>query len=202
MGVRSEPDPDFLRIKRNISDPGAFAMIVLHTPSMVSAGIVAIWRFPFRLSLADRFSRNRRRLSNRPHRGGRHGGIGREGSGTRPFRGGTTGVPLVDGTNHPAGGLAALAGSEPRRYRRLYTGFRHVGRETSAVRYIADLGFRFKSEDIRTLLSEMRIPRRDDLETRSGIAGLPIRRVSLLWDDPNPWRTAWAKRKSSRAWCP
>ena len=33
-------------------------MIVLHTPSMVSVGIVAILAFSFRLSLADRFSRN------------------------------------------------------------------------------------------------------------------------------------------------
>jgi hypothetical protein len=67
--------------------------------------------------------------------------------------------------------------------------------KTSAVRYLARLTYRFKPEAVRTLLRDHGIP---FAETPSKpVLVLPVYQAAgalLLWDDPNPWREAWAKR--------
>lgn len=64
----------------------------------------------------------------------------------------------------------------------------------SAVRYLADYSFHFRADGIRRLLQEAKIP---FAETAS--KPLVVLAVSesesgpRLWEDPNPWREAWAK---------
>lgn len=64
--------------------------------------------------------------------------------------------------------------------------------KTSAVRYLAELTFRFKPREVRQLLRDLAI---DFAETPSKpVLVLPVYRaagVVVLWDDPNPWREAW-----------
>jgi hypothetical protein len=63
---------------------------------------------------------------------------------------------------------------------------------TSAVRYIATLTYRFRAEEIRSLLRIASVP---FAETYSKLyLVLPVLRregLTLLWDEPNPWRAAW-----------
>tara|TARA_B100000315_G_scaffold255509_1_gene299040 strand:- start:2944 stop:4236 length:1293 start_codon:yes stop_codon:yes gene_type:complete len=67
--------------------------------------------------------------------------------------------------------------------------------KNSLVRYLANLTYRFKPRDIRFLLRDSDI---QFAETRSKpILVLPVYQVAgavSLWDDPNPWRQAWADR--------
>lgn len=72
--------------------------------------------------------------------------------------------------------------------------FEVVSERSSTVRYLATLTFRFRPEPVRRLLRDQGIP---FTETRSKpLVVLPVLTAgdqSLLWDDPNPWRAAWAK---------
>lgn len=64
----------------------------------------------------------------------------------------------------------------------------------SAVRYLADYSFHFRADGIRGLLREAGIP---FAETASKplvvLAVLGGEGGPRLWEDPNPWREAWAK---------
>jgi hypothetical protein len=66
---------------------------------------------------------------------------------------------------------------------------------TSDVRYLADVTFRFRPEGIRQFLKDNDIP---FAETRSKpVVVLPVwgeGEDAVLWDNPNPWREAWADR--------
>jgi hypothetical protein len=64
--------------------------------------------------------------------------------------------------------------------------------KTSAVRYIADLNYRFVASRVRRLLRDHAIPFAETLS--KPVLVLPIYRAAAtvsLWDDPNPWRQAW-----------
>lgn len=69
--------------------------------------------------------------------------------------------------------------------------------KTSAVRYLAKLDFRFKGGEVRALLVDYAI---SFAETPSKpVLVLPVFETAgakLLFDDPNPWRDAWASRPS------
>jgi hypothetical protein len=72
-----------------------------------------------------------------------------------------------------------------------------VGNErSSAVRYLADLTFRFRAEPVRRLLRGADVP---FAETPSKpVVVLPVLVGDggpVLWDSPNPWRDAWANRR-------
>ena len=64
--------------------------------------------------------------------------------------------------------------------------------KASSVRYIAKLNYRFRAEGVRALLDEYGLP---FAETSSKpVLMLPVYQAAgalLLWDDPNPWRSAW-----------
>ncbi len=67
---------------------------------------------------------------------------------------------------------------------------------TSAVRYLAELSFRFNPQEVRTLLRNSGV---GFAETRSKpLVVLPVfeggGEVPRLWLEPNPWRSAWAQR--------
>lgn len=88
--------------------------------------------------------------------------------------------------------LPKLSGEEISGY---VQNFAVANEKNSAVRYLADLTFRFKSDEIRGLLRDSEV---EFAETRSKPAlMLPVYQVAgavSLWDDPNPWRTAWSER--------
>ena len=67
--------------------------------------------------------------------------------------------------------------------------------KTSSVRYIGKLSFRFKSKEVRALLTSYGI---QYTQTPSKpVLILPVYQVAgsyLLWDEPNPWRAAWSDR--------
>lgn len=69
-----------------------------------------------------------------------------------------------------------------------------VGEEkTSSVRYLAKLTYRFKAEEVRTYLRLAGIPYAETVS--KPVLMLPILRNgerAVLWEDPNPWREAWA----------
>jgi hypothetical protein len=72
------------------------------------------------------------------------------------------------------------------------TDFSVANEKTSSTRYLARLTFRFKRDAIRRLLMDYRLP---FAETPSKpVLVLPVFEEAgavLLWDTPNPWRTAW-----------
>jgi hypothetical protein len=73
----------------------------------------------------------------------------------------------------------------------------------STVRYIARLTFRFRAEDIRTLLRNANIPFAETVAKPSLV--LPVLRrdgLVLLWDEPNAWRDAWNRMSLSDGLAP
>jgi hypothetical protein len=77
----------------------------------------------------------------------------------------------------------------------LAQGFEVRNEKTSSTRYLANLTIKFKKDDIRALL------RREQVSFTETIAKptlvLPVFAIGanrVLWDDPNPWRRAWALR--------
>ena len=69
--------------------------------------------------------------------------------------------------------------------------------KTSAVRYLAQLHFRFKPAAVRELLQSAGL---QFAETPSKpVLVLPVYQPAsglVLWEDPNPWREAWSTRQS------
>jgi len=67
--------------------------------------------------------------------------------------------------------------------------------KTSSVRYLARLSFRFKSEEVRALLNDFGFSFAETVS--KPVLVLPVFQNAgalILWDDPNPWRDAWAGR--------
>ena len=66
--------------------------------------------------------------------------------------------------------------------------------KTSDVRYLASMTVTFKPSEIRRLLREAGIPFAESAS--KPVLVLPVLRHGdrlVLWDDPNPWREAWAQ---------
>ncbi len=78
----------------------------------------------------------------------------------------------------------------------LVQGFEVANERHSGVRYIADYTFHFRPDAIRQLLTRAGIA---FAETPSKplvvLAVLQDGDRPMLWDDPNPWRDAWARAK-------
>ena len=67
--------------------------------------------------------------------------------------------------------------------------------KTSSVRYLARLTFRFKHEEVRALLNDFGFSFAETVS--KPVLVLPVFQnlgALILWDDPNPWRNAWAAR--------
>jgi hypothetical protein len=85
----------------------------------------------------------------------------------------------------------------------LVENFEVQNERTSAVRYIATLTYRFRPDGVRTLLRTPDIPFAETYAKPYLV--LPVLRQSgltLLWDDPNPWRAAWGRRPPSDGLAP
>ncbi len=69
--------------------------------------------------------------------------------------------------------------------------------KASSVRYIASFTVRFKPDAVRGVLESIDVPFVED--KRAPLVVLPVYVTedrTLLWDDPNPWRQAWARYAS------
>jgi uncharacterized protein DUF2066 len=95
-----------------------------------------------------------------------------------------------------AAGRSRLAQPNNAQLSDLVQGFEVANERRSGVRYIADYTFHFRPDAIRQLLNQAGIA---FAETPS--KPLAVLAVMLdgdraaLWDDPNPWRDAWARAK-------
>jgi hypothetical protein len=75
--------------------------------------------------------------------------------------------------------------------------------KTSPVRYLALLTFRFKSEAVRIFLNENGFSFAETVS--KPVLVLPVFQTAgalILWDDPNPWRDAWASKQNNQALVP
>jgi Uncharacterized protein conserved in bacteria (DUF2066) len=66
----------------------------------------------------------------------------------------------------------------------------------SAVRYLANYTFHFRAAKVRQLLRSADIPVSSSSSPGKPVVVVPVFRdgdKSVLWDDPNPWRDAWAQ---------
>lgn len=78
----------------------------------------------------------------------------------------------------------------------LVQGFEVANEKTSSRRYLANLTFRFKKKDVRALLKRAGVPFTETVAKPMLV--LPVFAMGtnrILWDDPNPWRRAWALRE-------
>ncbi len=81
--------------------------------------------------------------------------------------------------------------------------FEVANERRSTVRYLADYTFRFRPEAVRGLLRSAGIPFAETMS--KPVTVLPVLTqggASVLWDDPNPWRDAWANRKPAAGLVP
>lgn len=71
--------------------------------------------------------------------------------------------------------------------------FEVADEKTSSVRYLATLTYRFKAGEVRAYLQRVGIPYAETVS--KPVLIVPVLRsgdAALLWQDPNPWRDAWA----------
>jgi hypothetical protein len=95
----------------------------------------------------------------------------------------------------------------------LVASFEVANEKMSAVRYVADYTFHFRAADVRKLLQTAGITITEpnaagdagNNPTDTGVKAvvlLPVYQTSeraTLWDEPNPWRQAWAQRTGTSA---
>lgn len=90
--------------------------------------------------------------------------------------------------------LARLPQPSAKQITDLVGGLEIDSERASGIRYIAELSVRFKPAGVRALLRAARI---DFVETPSlPVLVLPVYdgpSGTVLWDEPNPWRRAWAR---------
>ena len=75
--------------------------------------------------------------------------------------------------------------------------------KTSPVRYLARLTFRFKPKAVRDLLNDHGFSFAETVS--KPVLVLPVFQAAgalILWDDPNPWRDAWAEREKKHGLVP
>lgn len=103
--------------------------------------------------------------------------------------------------------LAADRGRVPRlsdqQLTELVRDFEVANERSSAVRYLAAYSFRFRADDVRRLLRDAGVPFAETVSKPVVVlAVLRQGESALLWDDPNPWRSAWADRQGTAGLVP
>ncbi|NQW10846.1 MAG: DUF2066 domain-containing protein [Alphaproteobacteria bacterium] len=86
---------------------------------------------------------------------------------------------------------------------RFVLGFEVAGERTSAVRYLAELTVAFDRTAVRAAFRDASVP---FAETQSlPVLVIPVLSSgagTVLWEEPNPWRDAWARRAAPRGLVP
>lgn len=62
---------------------------------------------------------------------------------------------------------------------------------TSPTRYIAKLTVRFRSEQVKQILQQLKVPFADKQAPKTLLLAVWQAENPILWDNPNPWRKAW-----------
>ena len=99
-----------------------------------------------------------------------------------------------------AKGAAKLPKLDDKGLTDLVASFEVANERMSTVRYVADVTYHFRPAEVQAVLQKAGI----GLAAEGGGAGksmivLPVYQsgaTSVLWDDPNPWRDAWAQQQS------
>jgi len=113
---------------------------------------------------------------------------------------------IADRLSGATGAAAKLAKLDDRRITDMVVSFEVANERMSTVRYLADYTFHFRPEPVQQALRGAGIalsgepgkePARDAAsETGKAAVVLPVYQAgsdALLWEDPNPWREAWAQ---------
>jgi hypothetical protein len=76
----------------------------------------------------------------------------------------------------------------------LVSSFDVADEKTASKRYLAKLSYKFKQTEVRNLLKNLNLQFAETLS--KPVLILPVYQAVgtiVLWDDPNPWRVAWAR---------
>jgi hypothetical protein len=76
----------------------------------------------------------------------------------------------------------------------LVSSFDVADEKTASKRYLAKLSYKFKQTEVRNLLEKFNLQFAETLS--KPVLILPVYQAegtTVLWDDPNPWRDAWAQ---------
>lgn len=81
-------------------------------------------------------------------------------------------------------------------------GFEVANERRSTVHYLADYTFHFRARAVEQLLRDRGVPFAETLS--KPVLVLPVLEAGkpVLWDDPNPWRDAWAHGKPAQGLVP
>src|SRR5438067_11884525 len=83
----------------------------------------------------------------------------------------------------------------------LVASFEVANERMSTVRYVADMTYHFRPAEVQAVLQKAGIGLAGDGSAVPGksLVVLPVYQsgaTAVLWDDPNPWRDAWAQQQS------
>ena len=105
-----------------------------------------------------------------------------------------------------SGGAAKLAKFDDKTIADLIASFEVANERMSAVRYLADYTFHFRAEPVQRVLRGAGLAlsgepgkegsKEGSKDTGASLVLLPVYQPAgeaLLWEDPNPWREAWAE---------
>ena len=96
-------------------------------------------------------------------------------------------------------GAAKLPKLDDKAITDMVASFEVANERMSAVRYVADVTFHFLPDEVDRVLQKAGIGVAGEAGVSSGkpLVVIPVYQsgaTAVLWDDPNPWRDAWAQR--------
>ena len=108
---------------------------------------------------------------------------------------------LADRLSAGGNGAAKLPKLDDKAITDMVVSFEVANERMSAVRYVADVTFHFRPDEVDHVLRKAGIGAAGEAPASSGksLVVIPVYQSSqtaVLWDDPNPWREAWAQRPS------
>jgi hypothetical protein len=98
-------------------------------------------------------------------------------------------------------GAAKLPKLDDKAITDMVASFEVANERMSAVRYVGDVTFHFRPDEVDRVLQKAGIGVAGETAASSGkpLVVIPVYQsgqTAVLWDDPNPWREAWAQRPS------
>ena len=104
-------------------------------------------------------------------------------------------------------GAAKLPKLDDKAITDMVASFEVANERMSAVRYVADVTFHFLPDEVDRVLQKAGIGVAGEAGVSSGkpLVVIPVYQsgaTAVLWDDPNPWRDAWAQRPPAASGAP